>query len=205
MQEATSEKLECPSWSEADWSIIPEHCREGVRNFVERGLPGGSFLSSVFAGDLSGASARADSINAARLHDYTTFLSRYAPAEAWGTPENYQRWCQRGGLNGTAPSTDTGKPKIFAFINGGSPGWYSGAAIAEDGTVLPASHVSSSPGWARHDMGANGQSEWKHDVYAAHYPDGFQVEWVENVKEHPVLWPLIERLNAEAPAKESAA
>lgn len=205
METVIHEKLECPSWAGADWSLIPEHCQSGVREFIERGLPPGGFLTAVLGGDLGDASARADHINASRLGDYAAFLRMYAPAEAWGTRENFQHWCERGGLAGRAPATDTGKPKIFAFVNGGSPGWYSGAAIAEDGTHLPTGHCSSSPEWSRHDMGADGRSTWKHDIYAAHYPDGFQVEWVEDVKSHPILWPLIERLKAEAAKAEPAA
>lgn len=98
-------------------------------------------------------------------------------------------------------------PKIYAFVNG-SAGFgrdVVSAAIAADGTVLPASHVSSGPGWARHDMGADGHCTWKHDVYAAHHPDGFDVEWVEDVKAHPVLADLIAKLNAEAAAQVDAA
>lgn len=87
--------------------------------------------------------------------------------------------------------------KIFAFVNGMYPMGYVGAAIAEDGTILPVSHCSSSVSRARRDMGADGHCTWKHDVYAAHYPDGFEVEWVENVREHPVLRNIIERLNAD--------
>lgn len=48
----------------------------------------------------------------------------------------------------------------------------SGAAVAEDGTYL-AGHLSSSMGWFRHDMGL--ASNWKHDKYAAHYPDGYEL------------------------------
>lgn len=74
------------------------------------------------------------------------------------------------------------KPKIYAFVNGH---WGGGdmvaLAVAEDGTVL-AQHVSSSPSWAQHDMGVT--SDWKHDKYAEHYPDGFEIEWVDKPKEH---------------------
>lgn len=66
-------------------------------------------------------------------------------------------------------------PKIYAFSNvvgGGDGPCY---AIAEDGTVV-GSHYCSHEGWASHDLGVT--SDWHHDEYKAHYPDGFEVEFV---------------------------
>ena len=197
------EPLFCPSWLHADWSLIPSHMQHSIKIYVERGLSGGSFLYAVLCGDLAQAVARADHINSECLKDYVSFLSIYAPSACWGAKEKVEAWIDRGGLSGTTPPTPNGKPRIFAFVNGGSPGWYSGAAIAEDGTVLPAGHVSSTPEWSRHDMGADGTSTWKHDIYSLHYPHGFQVEWVENVKEHLVLWPIIEKLKTESAAMKA--
>ena len=51
-----------------------------------------------------------------------------------------------------------------------------GFALAEDGTVL-AHHLSSSIEFSRHDMGLT--SDWKHDEYKEHYPDGYELEWVD--------------------------
>lgn len=68
-------------------------------------------------------------------------------------------------------------PKIFVFCNGCSPGWHNFVALAEDGAGL-AGHVCSDHGYARHDMGID-EDRWKRDLYAAHYPDGFEVVYVE--------------------------
>lgn len=68
------------------------------------------------------------------------------------------------------------KPKIFAFNNGGSPGWYSMTALSEDGVFL-AGHICSSDDFGPHDMGVT--SDWKHDTYKKYYPDGFEVLWVQ--------------------------
>ena len=68
------------------------------------------------------------------------------------------------------------KPKIFAFCNGGSPGWYRCDALSEDGVFL-AGHICSDPSFGPHDMGAVG--DWKHKTYRKYYPDGFEVVWVE--------------------------
>lgn len=78
-------------------------------------------------------------------------------------------------------------PKIFVFVNGGDgTDWQVGMAIAEDGHML-ASHVSSSRGWFRHDMGLTG--EWKHEHYRKHYPDGYELVEVPEgeVMTHPGL------------------
>ena len=78
------------------------------------------------------------------------------------------------------------KPKIYCFINSASPEWYEVVALSEDGDCIT-SHVSSSPGWAIHDIGIN--SDWKHDLYRAKYPDGYELEWIERdaVKAHEGL------------------
>ena len=83
------------------------------------------------------------------------------------------------------------KPKIFVFpqtLWGGVNDSQACVALAEDGTPL-AGHFSSSKEWAQHDMGVAGHpvlldrekypSTWKHDLYQKHYPDGYEVEWVD--------------------------
>lgn len=75
--------------------------------------------------------------------------------------------------------------KIFIFINGGKGSdWVQGMAMCEDGTVV-AQHVSSTDYWFAHDMGLT--SDWKHDLYAAHCPDGFELVHVEDPRQHPEL------------------
>lgn len=192
-------KISCTAYETADWSLVPAHMWEGMKSYIEHGRMPGSFLTAVLQGDLSTAALHADYINAPRLADYAKFLAWYAPSGCHGSVENVEAWEKRGGLNGHIVGPDNGLPKIYAFVNGVGGFGYIGSAIAEDGTVL-AGHASSSAGWSRHDMGADGHSTWKHDVYAKHYPDGFQVEWVDDVKSHSVLWAIIEKLNAEVKA-----
>ena len=66
--------------------------------------------------------------------------------------------------------------KVYVFINSHSMGNLEGLAIAEDGTVL-AGHLSSSEAWVQHDLGVRPDG-WERNEYAAHYPDGFEVEYV---------------------------
>ena len=63
----------------------------------------------------------------------------------------------------------------------GGPHDVVGFALAEDGRGL-GSHLSSSVGFAKHDMGLT--SDWKHDTYAEAYPDGFELVWVDDPESH---------------------
>ena len=91
------------------------------------------------------------------------------------------------------------KPKIFAFCNGGSPGWYRCDALSEDGVFL-AGHICSDPGWGLHDLGVT--SEWKHETYRKYYPDGFEVIGVE--VNDPRLLAAHERHKAHTPEEYAA-
>lgn len=82
----------------------------------------------------------------------------------------------------------SGRPRIYCWVNSGAgTDFQTGVAIAEDGTGL-AAHISSNDAWARHDMGAGSchhrvcdcDRDRKHDLYAGHYPDGFEVVWVDD-------------------------
>jgi len=74
--------------------------------------------------------------------------------------------------------TQAGKPKIFCFSNvvGGGDG--PALAIAEDGTVL-GSHWCSSEFYVPGDLGVTpGSRPDRHETYAKHYPDGYEMEFV---------------------------
>lgn len=92
-----------------------------------------------------------------------------------------------------------GKPKIFVFVNGREgTDWQMGEALAEDGHFI-ASHVSSSRGFFRHDMGLTG--DWQHDKYAAHYPEGYELVEVPEggAKTHAGLIAAYEKHKALTP------
>lgn len=76
-------------------------------------------------------------------------------------------------------------------------------AIAEDGAFL-AGHVCSHHGFAMHDMGINPDG-WKRDKYAEHYPNGFDVEFVESkdIDTHPGLNAAF-RVGDDADRRETA-
>ena len=90
------------------------------------------------------------------------------------------------------------KPKIFCFsnvVNGGEGMAY---AIAEDGTVL-GSHFCSNEMYVSHDLGVtDGSRPDRHAYYAKHYPQGYEMEFVQarSVKSHEGLSRAI-RLNEQ--------
>ena len=95
------------------------------------------------------------------------------------------------------------KPKIYVLCNSCAPQWHAAMAMAEDGTCL-AAHVCSSHGFIPHDMGID-EDGWKRDLYAKHYPGGFEVEWVEKPREHAGLmaaYALNQAARASAPKAE---
>ncbi|MGB8520825.1 MAG: hypothetical protein WCD38_11750 [Candidatus Tumulicola sp.] len=84
---------------------------------------------------------------------------------------------------------DPSKPKIFIC---GAPGGlrkgdYIGNALAEDGTPL-GEPLCSSLDFVMRDMGVT--SDWKHDGYKKHYPDGYCLVWLgawPEEGEHPAF------------------
>jgi len=92
-------------------------------------------------------------------------------------------------------------PKIFVFCNTkdcqvGAADWHSMIAIAEDGTFL-AGHICSHHAFAEHDMGIV-EGGRKRDLYAAHYPQGFEVVWVEDATNSKELDAAYEKNQAKA-------
>ncbi len=84
-------------------------------------------------------------------------------------------------------TTESNKKTIFIWDNNEEQsGDRHGIALCEDGVVL-AEHVSSSLDWLKHDMGLT--SEWKHEAYRTHCPQGYQLVFVDQhmVASHEAL------------------
>lgn len=96
-------------------------------------------------------------------------------------------------------STEQHTSRIYCFINGGKgTDWVRAMAMAEDGTCL-GQHVSSSDAFAAMDSGfaeapestiapmAWGPNLDKRRRFEEHYPEGFDLEWVDDPRTHPGL------------------
>ncbi len=83
-------------------SLIPEHMRDGMKLYIERGVQPGSFMEAVLCNDLREALGRADHINRHALFNIVSWLFSYAPSDCWGSPEKYTQWIKQKGLNHAA-------------------------------------------------------------------------------------------------------
>jgi hypothetical protein len=69
-------------------------------------------------------------------------------------------------------------PVIYGFNNGGSPGWYSGELLAEDGHFL-GSHICTNEGYMLGDLGIyEGHRPDRHEDFKKHYPDGYRMDFI---------------------------
>lgn len=85
---------------EINYSRLPEHMRDGMRRYIENGIPPGSFQRAVLSNDLMEAFRRADDVNAYAMRDYAVFLTCEAPGGCFGSPEHVKDWIAQGGLVG---------------------------------------------------------------------------------------------------------
>ena len=79
---------------------LPEYMIDGVQNYVCNGIPGGSFLTSVFENDLMGAYANGDNLNTALLRDWTMLIYNDLPTGCHGSKEKVNDWIEARGLDG---------------------------------------------------------------------------------------------------------
>ena len=82
------------------WNRIPEHCQQGLRDYVERGVPVGGFLTAVLENNLMQSFSKADLKNRMSLFHYTCWLYNEAPGGCHGSPEKVTAWIAHGGLFG---------------------------------------------------------------------------------------------------------
>jgi len=69
-------------------------------------------------------------------------------------------------------------PVIYGFNNGGSPGWYTGVLLAEDGASL-GDHLCSHEGYMLSDLGIlEGSRPDRHEEFQKHYPNGYKMDFV---------------------------
>jgi hypothetical protein len=109
------------------------------------------------------------------------------------------------------------RPVIFCFINSGKGSdWVQVVAMAEDGACL-GQHISSSDRFAVLDSGfaeapdvSVVPMEWgpnlaKRENFEKHYPDGYDLEWVDDPAHHAGLLAAYELNQQQADHSERAA
>lgn len=80
---------------DVNYTLLPEHMRDGARGYVEFGLAPGGFLSAVLENNFVDAFGKADAINRASLHDWAIWLWNEAPSDCWGSREKVRAWIER--------------------------------------------------------------------------------------------------------------
>jgi len=75
-----------------EFQELPDYMHSGIEMYIDDGVPPGGFLEAVFANDLVGAAARADSVNIAHLKQYAAFMYHQAPMACRGSYEKVAAW-----------------------------------------------------------------------------------------------------------------
>ena len=73
---------------------IPPHMIEGLRNYLERGIPPGSFLTAVLENDFVDAVGQADQTNLQYLWAWAAVLYNELPERSWGSPAKVKAWME---------------------------------------------------------------------------------------------------------------
>lgn len=84
-------------------SMLPQHMREGIVEYIRVGRPVGDFLTALLSNDLMAAFERADDYNTQAMREWASYLYSYAPrypVPCYGSLEIVENWKRVGGLEG---------------------------------------------------------------------------------------------------------
>jgi len=76
------------------YNMLPLHMQDGMRRYIEQGIPCGDFLRYVLSNDLMAALGAADDINKHSLLAYGQFLYNHAPSGSYGSHYDYNNWIE---------------------------------------------------------------------------------------------------------------
>ena len=85
--------------------VIPIYMRNGLREYVEQGVPPGDFLRNILKNDLAAAVNSADQNNVDNIPAYAAWLHSI-PLVCWGCEEAINDWIRQGGLYGNKTPAD---------------------------------------------------------------------------------------------------
>lgn len=78
-----------------DYSQLPEHIQEGIKNYIEQGVPCGSFVKAVICNDLKETCAQADAVNKYEIFNIVSWFCNKAPSACWGSQACYNHWIEQ--------------------------------------------------------------------------------------------------------------
>ena len=71
---------------------LPDHMKEGVINYLEKGIKPGGFLFAMLKNDLFSAVAKADSNNSKLFKHWIIFIYNQFPMDSFGSEEKVIKW-----------------------------------------------------------------------------------------------------------------
>ncbi len=86
-----------------NYSSAPNHFGYFWQQYIERGVPQGSFAKALLCNDAIEAVLRADQANKALIVEHFEWLWSNFPMEAWGNEGNYLRMLHEKGMAGVYP------------------------------------------------------------------------------------------------------
>ena len=78
-----------------DYHLIPQHTKETIDNYANKGWDPGSFVHAVLANDLSGAFGRADIFNRMAMFEIVSYVHNNVPSCVHGSYEVVDSWLKR--------------------------------------------------------------------------------------------------------------
>lgn len=73
-------------------TYVPSHMRNPIIIYITKGIPMGSFGTSLFAGNLYDAINRADHINIDNIVSMAKWIQCYAPKDCYGSYDIVENW-----------------------------------------------------------------------------------------------------------------
>ena len=90
-----------------NWSLVPvTYMAQGLQNYIELGIPPGSFLTALLCNDFMEACRKADDTNRQVLFEWGGFLYNELPIGSFGSPDAFDRWIAHRGLAGKSERVD---------------------------------------------------------------------------------------------------
>lgn len=85
-----------PVTSGIDYSYVPvEGATAGLRNYFEKHLKPGDFLTGLLENDFLKVYRHADPVNRGRLADWAQWLQNEAPMHTYGSKQKVSDWIQK--------------------------------------------------------------------------------------------------------------
>lgn len=83
-----------------NYEMLPEHMQDGMRRYVEQGIPPGGFATAVLENKLAESFLKADTDNTHYMREWAVFMWEEMPTAAWGSTEKVAAWIAHNGLKG---------------------------------------------------------------------------------------------------------